>query len=111
MGSPLGPTLAKIFLCHYETTWLKNCQKPFKPVYYKRHVDDIFVFEKREQVLQFVNYMNKRHKNIKFLFETEKRTLFLLSMLRFGDEKIKLQQVFSQKMCSVLYTLVFNSFL
>ena len=36
MGSPLGPTLANIFLCHQETMWLKNCLKSFKPVYYKR---------------------------------------------------------------------------
>ena len=51
MGSPLGPTLANIFLCYHETTWLKNCPKSFKPVYYKRCVDDIFVlFEKPEQV-------------------------------------------------------------
>ena len=25
MGSPLGPTLANIFLYHHETTWLNNC--------------------------------------------------------------------------------------
>ena len=43
MGSPLGPTLDNIFLCHHETTWLKNSLKSFKPVYYKRYVDDIFV--------------------------------------------------------------------
>ena len=37
-------------------------------MYYKRYVDDIFVlFEKLEQVLRFVNYMNKRHKNINLL--------------------------------------------
>ena len=49
MGSPLGPTLANIFLCYHETTWLKNCPKSFKPVCYKRHVNDIFVlFEKPE---------------------------------------------------------------
>ena len=69
MGSPLGPTWA-----HHEATWLKNCPKAFKLVYYKRYVDDIFVlFEKPEQVLRFVNYMSKRHKNSKFSFETEKR--------------------------------------
>ena len=51
MDSPLGPTLTNIFLCHHETTWLKNCPKSFKSVYYKRYVDDIFVlFEKPEQV-------------------------------------------------------------
>ena len=36
MGFPLGPTLANIFLCYHETTWLKNCPKSLKPVYYKR---------------------------------------------------------------------------
>ena len=47
MGSPLDPTLANILLCCYETTWLKNCPKSFKPVYYTKYVDYIFVlFEK-----------------------------------------------------------------
>ena len=36
IGPPLGPTVANIFLCCYKTTWLKNCLKSFKPVYYKR---------------------------------------------------------------------------
>ena len=52
MGSPLGPTLVNIFLCHHETVWLKMNSKSFKPVYYKRNVDDIFVlFKKLEQVM------------------------------------------------------------
>ena len=56
MGSRLGPALANILLCYHKTTWLKSCPKSFKPVYYKRYVDDIFVsFEKPEQVLRFVN--------------------------------------------------------
>ena len=42
-GSPLGLTLAKIFLCHHETTWLTNCLKVFKPMYYKRYADYITV--------------------------------------------------------------------
>ena len=35
MGSPLGPTMANIFLCYRESNWLKDCPKYFKPVYYK----------------------------------------------------------------------------
>ena len=50
MGSPLT-TLTKYFLCHQETKWLKSCPKVFKPVYYKRNVDEVFAFfEKAEQV-------------------------------------------------------------
>ena len=25
MGSPLGPTLANIFMCHHEESWLSQC--------------------------------------------------------------------------------------
>ena len=76
MGCPLAPTFANIFLCYHETTWLKNYPKSFKVVYFKRHVDDLFVFGKPEQVSRYVKYMNKRHKNIKFSFETEKDNSF-----------------------------------
>ena len=73
MGSPLGPTLANVFLCHHEKKWLNDCPNNFKPVFYKRYVDDIFVlFKKSEHVQLFVNYMNSKHKNISFSYETEK---------------------------------------
>ena len=42
MGSPLGPTQANAFLCHYEKNWLNECPSQFKPVVYRRYVDDIF---------------------------------------------------------------------
>ena len=73
MGSPLGTSLANAFLCHHEAKWLNDCPNKFKPVFYKRYVDDIFVLFKRpEHVKPFVDYMNSKHKNISFSFETEK---------------------------------------
>ena len=72
MGSPLGPTLANAFLCHYEKIWLHECSSQFKPVVYKRYFDDIFVlFKSKEHLKLFINYMNSKHSNIKFTFETE----------------------------------------
>ena len=50
--------------------------------------------------------MNKRHRNIKFSFETKMIIPFLVSMLRFVEKKIDLQQVFSEKIRSVVYTLI-----
>ena len=59
MGSPLGPTLANIFLSYHESSWLKDCPKDFKPVYYKRYVDDILVLLNKPQHAQFfLEYMN-----------------------------------------------------
>ena len=67
MGSPLGPTLANIFLCSHESNWLKDCPKDFKHVYYERYVDDIFVlFNKPEHEQFFLEYVNKKHNNMKF---------------------------------------------
>ena len=111
MGSPLGPTFANIFLCHHETTWLKNCPKAFKPVYYKRYVDDVFVlFEKPEQVSRFVNYMNKRHKNIKYSFETEKDNSFSFLDVKICREKDKFTtNVFRKDTFGGIYTN-FSSF-
>ena len=73
VGSPLGPTLANLLLCHHEKKLLNDCPNSFKPVFYKRYIDDIFVLlKKSEHVQLFVNYMNSKHKNISFSYETEK---------------------------------------
>ena len=66
MDSPLGPTLANAFLCHYEQLWLDNCPPDVKLVVYRRYVDDIFVLLKsKDHLLSFPRYMNTRHKNLK----------------------------------------------
>ena len=36
MGSPLGSTLANVFLCYHEKNWLQNCPSELKPVIYIR---------------------------------------------------------------------------
>ena len=42
-GSALGATFANIFLCVYEILWLEKYPDEFRPVIYKRHVDDTFL--------------------------------------------------------------------
>ena len=55
MGSPLGPTMASVFLSFYEVKWLEQCPKEFKQVYYRRYVDYIFVlFESLNTFRNFV---------------------------------------------------------
>ena len=77
MGSPLGPTLGNAFLCHYEKEWLDNCPIHFKPMIYKRYVDDIFVlFLSKEHHELLVDYMNKQHKCLKFTSEAENDNSF-----------------------------------
>ena len=70
MGSPLAPTFANLFLCHHEKLWLDNCPSEFKPVLYRRYVDDTFLlFTRPHHVQLFLNYLNSQHPNIEFTAE------------------------------------------
>jgi len=72
MGSPLGPTLANVFLCYHEEKWLSDCPAQFKPSYYRRYVDDVFVLLQDANCLnEFKAYMNQKHQNINFTSEVE----------------------------------------
>ena len=73
MGSPRGPTMGNVFLAFYEVKWLEHCPNEFKPVFYRRYVDDIFVlFESAEHLSKFRDYFNTCHPNTSFSFEQEK---------------------------------------
>ena len=72
MGSCLGPALANIFMCYMERKWLRDCPAAFKPLLYKRYVDDTFlVFETQDQIPRFLEYLNNKHNNIEFTAEIE----------------------------------------
>ena len=73
MGSPIGPSLANLFLSYHERNWLNNCPQGFKPVFYRRYVDDIFILFKLNDYLKyFQDLLNSCHINISFSMETEK---------------------------------------
>ena len=67
MGSPLGPTLANLFMSYHEQISLDECPLEFKPKFYQRYVDDIFILVSNiEHVDQFKEYLNCEHQNINF---------------------------------------------
>ena len=67
MGSPLGPTIANVFLSFDEMKWLEQCPNESKSVFYRRYVDDIFVlFESAEHLSKFHAYLNTSHPNMSF---------------------------------------------
>ena len=68
MGSPFGTILANAFLCHFKKQWFSECPPDVLPKVFKRYVDDIFVmFLCQSHLNNFVNYMNTKHPNIKFI--------------------------------------------
>ena len=72
MGSPLGPCFANIFMCQLEESFLSQCPESFRPIFYKRYVDDTFLlFNDKAHANMFLNYINTFHQNIKFSMEVE----------------------------------------
>ena len=71
MRSPLAPVLANIFMGFYESKWL-NKYNLKKPKFYLRYFDDILAaFDKEQDSLNFLNFLNKRHPTIKFTIEKQ----------------------------------------
>ena len=71
MGSPLAPVLANIFMDFHKSKWL-NEYNLNKPKYYLRYVDDtVAAFDNEQDSLNFLNFLNNRHPNIKFAIEKQ----------------------------------------
>ena len=87
MGSPLGPTLANVFLCHFGEQWMSDCPIDYKPISYRRYVDNTFLlFSPESHKTKFLNYMNSKHRNIKFTVEGEENnSLSFLNIKIFRD--------------------------
>ena len=72
MGGPLGPTFANTFLCYWEEFWLDECPLAFRPLLYRRYVDDtLLIFKDKSHAPLFLNYLNNKHPNINFTIENE----------------------------------------
>ena len=112
MGSPLGPTLANVFLCYWEEIWLDKCPTQFRPLYYRRYVDDTFLlFSSQSHVNKFLKYMNTRHDNIDFTHEIEiDDRLAFLDVLVTREESGLITSIYRKPTFSGLYTN-FNSFI
>ena len=70
--SPLGSTLANVFICQFEDIWLENCPVYLRPIIYRWLVDDTCsLFRTKNQVERLKNYLKKQPKCIKFKLEIE----------------------------------------
>ena len=72
MRYSLGSTLANAFLCPYEKKWLDSYPVEFKPKFKPSFV----MFQSRDYVKKFVDYINTKHPNVHFIFEIEDQNWF-----------------------------------
>ena len=69
MGSPLGPLLANVFMCHIEN---QLEQKNMIPSFYRRYVDDTLVtMPNTESATDFLQVLNSVHPSLSFTTELE----------------------------------------
>ena len=72
MGLPQSPAFANMFLSHHEYSWINICPNNFKPLFYRRYMDDTFVlFRDKSHAPLFLNYLNRQHSSINFTMENE----------------------------------------
>ena len=112
MGSPLGPSMANSFLSHHEKIWLDKCPVAFKPILYRRYVDDTFLlFRSVEHIPLFLDYLNSQHSCIKFTHEIERNSC--LSFLDINIERAghDFQTSVYRKPTYTGLTMKFSSFL
>ena len=106
MGSPLGPSLANILMSHLEKRYLANCPSEFKPVLYRRYVDDTYcLFRDRNHINMFLEYINYQHPNINFTTEIEsENSLPFLDVLVTHDGSNFSTSLYRKKTFTGLYT-------
>ena len=104
MGSPLGPVLANIFMCHFEEKWVLN--HIGRPSMWFRYVDDAFtLFGSKSNALQFLQYFNSCHVNIKFTIEFEENDVIRFLMYLSNVKIILFQHQFIARKLSLIFTL------
>ena len=84
----------------------RKCPKDFKPIFYRRYVDDIFVlFESAENLSKVRNCFNTCHPNMSFSFEQEKNGKLSFLDTKVSREKGKfLTTVYRKPTFSGVYT-------
>ena len=110
IGSPLGPALANIFVCSFESKWLPDCPNDFKPVFYRRYIDVLFFSP--DHADKFRVYLSSKHPNIKFSIEKKEDGClpFLVDINIFRENDKFATNVYRKKTFSGVHTN-FKSFI
>ena len=91
MGSPLGPLLANVFMCHLEETLSDN---DLIPSFYKRYVDDtLAIMPGLDAAESFLNALNGLHPSIHFTMELSNNDSipFIRTLITKNSNKLETQ--------------------
>ena len=83
MGPLLGPASADIFICNFESKWLRDCANDSKPMFYRRCVDDIFALPSSPDHADKFTYLSSKRPNMYFAIEKEKNGSAIILLFEF----------------------------
>ena len=107
MGSPLGPSLANLFLANLECEFMQQPSLNCIPHLYLRYVDDVFcVFDSNSKVQSFLNFLNNLHPNLKFTCEIGQQSLPFLDTVIHIDATLHLTEDMSLQYIENQQTLI-----
>ena len=80
IGTRMAPAYANLFMHHLESQLLNLA--PVKPYLWLRYIDDIFMIwtAGEQSLLEFLQWINQLHDNIKFTWDWSKRTINYLDV-------------------------------
>ena len=98
MGTVYAPSYANLFMAQFEEKHIYPYIKDMA-LLYLRYMDDIFIIWKRtkEQVITFMNELNKKHKTIKFECEISSQKILFLDTMVCKDKENNLQTTLYRK--------------
>ena len=100
MGSSLAPILANIVMGFYKSKCLNECNLS-KPKFYLRSVDDILAaFDKEQDSLKFLNFLNNRHPNIKLTIKKQiNHFIAFLNVFMYQQSKSRTSNISQIDLC------------
>ena len=112
MESPLGLALANIFICSFESKWLRDCPNDLRPMFFRCYIDEIFVlFSCPYHADKSRQYLSSKHPNINFSIEKqEDGCLPFLDINTFCENDKLATNVYRKSTFSGVYTN-FKSFI
>ena len=97
------------FQAHLCLYLLNSCPQGFKPVFYRRYVDDIFVlFKSNDHLKYFQEFLNSCHINMSFSMETERQNKFSFLDIEVTHKQDKFSTTIYRK---PTFTGVYSNFL
>ena len=107
MGSPLGPVMANVFMCHLEE---KLTRDDLMPHLYRRYVDDTLArMPSTDAATMFLTTLNGLHPSLSFTMELPVDDRILSSALISSrmEQNLKLESIESQPIlaCSYISTV------